>query len=321
MKTTKYPRIFTAACWLFGAPLPDRRPASGSRRALETTARLLIAAVLCAAIGYLITGVAEASIDFVQGFNAGMNRSADIPPEASVNLPLGVLIGLSLMAMLLVQSRVLKSAIVYTGDRLNLERERASRQELESTLRLLKAQIEPHFLFNTLGAVQQMAEDKAPQAAALTSELITFLRASMTSLRADTIGLDEDCAICEAYLRIMQARLGQRLSFSIDYPMDLGAFALPTTLLLTLVENAVKHGIERAPAGGRIDISAQRQQDRVVVTVADTGAGFGATVGQGVGLQHIHDRLALIYNDGARLTIEENAPTGVVARLYFPYVE
>jgi LytS/YehU family sensor histidine kinase len=307
------PRLFTAACWLFAVPLPDRERANA-----HPVLRFAVMLLLGAVIGYLIINCAEAAQDLVNGFNAGLHSREPVPPEVQWNIPLGVLIGLSLMALLFAQSRVMKSAILLTGDRLNLERERANRQQLEAELRLMKAQIEPHFLFNTLGAVQQLAEDKAPQAAALTSELITFLRATMTSLRTDTISLADDSAVCAAYLRIMQVRLGQRLSFSIAHPPELADFQLPTALLLTLVENAVKHGIERAPAGGRIDITAALQEDRVVIKVADTGAGFGATVGQGVGLQHIHDRLALAYGDNARLTIEENTPTGVIARLYLP---
>lgn len=309
------PKLFNAACWLFGVPLPDRDPSNAAR----PVARLAVMLLLGAVIGYLIIICADAAQDFVNGFSAGIHADEPVLPEVQWNIPLGVLIGLSLMALLLAQSRIMKSAILLTGDRLNLERERANRQQLEAELRLMKAQIEPHFLFNTLGAVQQLAEDKAPQAAGLTAQLITFLRATMTSLRADTISIADDSAICDAYLRIMQVRLGQRLQFSIHYPSELADFPLPTALLLTLVENAVKHGIERQPAGGRIEITAEKQEHHVVVRVADTGAGFGETVGQGVGLQHIHDRLALTYGDNARLTIEENTPGGVVARLYLPH--
>jgi len=307
-------RLFIAACWLFGVPLPDQMPPSAER----PIARFIVILLLGAITGYIIVFCSEAAQDFVNGFNAGAHAGDSSPPEVQWNISLGVLIGSTLVALLFAQSRVMKSAILLTGDHLNLERERANRQQLEAELRLMKAQIEPHFLFNTLGAVQQLAEGKAPQASALTSELITFLRATMTSLRADTISLADDSAVCTAYLRIMQVRLGARLAFAIDCPPDLADFQLPTTLLLTLVENAVKHGIERAPDGGRIDISATREKDRVVIKVADTGAGFGATVGQGVGLQHIHDRLALVYGDSASLTIEENTPAGVIARLYLP---
>ncbi|NYE63124.1 LytS/YehU family sensor histidine kinase [Duganella sp. 1224] len=307
-------RLFTAACWLFGVPLPDH----GQPTATRPLARFVVTLLLGAVIGYVIVCCADAAQDFVNGFNAGWHKDEPLPPEVRWSVPLGGLIGASLVALLFAQSRVMKSAILLTGDRLNLERERANRQQLEAELRLMKAQIEPHFLFNTLGAVQQLAEDKAPQAAALTAELITFLRATMTSLRADTIRLADDSAVCAAYLRIMQVRLGARLAFSVDCPPDLADFPLPTTLLLTLVENAVKHGIERAPAGGRIDITAARQEDRVIIMVADTGAGFGATIGQGVGLQHIRERLALAYGDNARLTLEENTPSGAIARLYLP---
>ena len=309
-------RFFAFACWLFNAPMPDRPARPANRRWIEAGARLLVLVVLCTVSGYLITTGAEAGQGFIYGVRDGWH--GETSAVAYWNISAGALVGMSLMLVMVFQGGVLKKAIRRTSDRLHLERERASRQALESTLRLLKAQIEPHFLFNTLGAVQQLAEDKAPQAAALTRELIAFLRASMGSLRGDSIRLDDDCAICEAYLRIMQARLGPRLAFSVDYPGDLSGYRLPTTMLLTLLENAVKHGIERAPAGGQIAIRVTRQQEQVVIAVADTGAGLGLTVGQGVGLQHIHERLALVYGEAARLTIAENKPSGVVARLYLP---
>jgi signal transduction histidine kinase len=308
-------RLFHAACWLYGVPLPDRQQHTSRNRSLDLLLRLVSAVLLALIICFAISYVVECANDFLDGYHS---VGAPGVPRERWPLPWGILVAVLLVTMATIQNSVLQSAVKITAERLELERERARRQELESTLRLLKAQIEPHFLFNALGAVQQLAEDKAPAAALLTADLIAFLRATLSSLRADTTTLADDCAICEAYLRVMQARLTHRLEFGIDCPPSLRKLPLPTALLLTLVENAVKHGIEPSASGGRIDIRAEHLGDRITISVADTGVGFGETVGQGLGLQHIRDRLAIAYEGKANLVMEANTPNGVVARLTFP---
>jgi sensor histidine kinase YesM len=197
-----------------------------------------------------------------------------------------------------------------------------SRQLAESKLKLLQLQIEPHFLFNTLGSAQQLAERSAPQAAKLIADLIRFLRASTPTLRDDTTTLAQDAMLVAAYLGIMKARLASRLEYGIDLPAELAGCKLPPGLLITLVENAIKHGIEPSPSGGRVTMRAAVERDAdgdwLTVTVADTGAGPGSVSGQGIGLANIRERLALLYRGRARLAIARNAPHGFVARLEFP---
>jgi len=196
-----------------------------------------------------------------------------------------------------------------------------SRQLAESRLKLLQLQIEPHFLFNTLGSAQQLAEKGAPQAARLIADLIRFLRAATPALRNDTNTLGQDAALAEAYLSIMHMRLSRRLDYAIDIPPALADVALPPGMLITLVENAIKHGIEPAPAGGRIDISARHEGASLVVRVADTGAGLSGSVaqpGQGIGLANIRERLHLLYRGAASLELGENVPRGFVARIVLP---
>lgn len=308
-------RLFHAACWLYGVPLPDHDKRPRRNRGLDLVLRLLCAIALALLIAFAIHYVLECANDFVDGFQSAANPGVQ---RERWPLPWGVLVAVLLVTMATIQNQLLQSAVEITAERLNLERERAHRQQLESTLRLLKAQIEPHFLFNALGAVQQLAEDKAPAAAALTADLIAFLRATLSSLRADMTTLTDDCAVCEAYLRVMQARMTHRLAFAIDCPPSLRDTPLPTALLLTLVENAVKHGIEPSPLGGRIDIRAHQAGDSIVIRVADTGAGLGDTIGQGLGLQHIRDRLAIAYDGQASLALEANVPSGVVASMTIP---
>jgi sensor histidine kinase YesM len=198
-----------------------------------------------------------------------------------------------------------------------------SRQLAESKLKLLQSQIEPHFLFNTLGSAQQLAEKSAPDAARLISDLIRFLRATTPTLRDDATTAKQDAAMVRAYLRIMQTRLGARLQWSVTIPEGLEDAAVPPGMLITLVENAIKHGIEPVPEGGRIDVTAAREAHadgaRIAWSVVDTGAGLvGAPCVSGIGLANIRERLALQYGERAVLETDANDPRGFVARLVLP---
>jgi signal transduction histidine kinase len=199
-------------------------------------------------------------------------------------------------------------------------RSELSRRLAESELKLLRSQIEPHFLFNTLGSAQQLAEKGAPDAARLIGDLIRFLRAATPSLRREATTLDDEARLVGAYLAIMRTRFGARLRFAIDVPAALRSTPLPSGMLITLVENAVKHGIEPLPEGGEITVSAHDRADgRLEVRVADTGAGLATDApGQGIGLANIRERIAMLYGDGAALELEENVPRGFVARLLLP---
>jgi len=195
-----------------------------------------------------------------------------------------------------------------------------SRQLAESRLKLLQLQIEPHFLFNTLGSAQQLAEKSAPDAARLIADLIRFLRAATPAMSDQSSTVGQEGALAEAYLSIMRTRLGPRLRYSIDVPPALADVSLPPGMLITLVENAIKHGIEPAPAGGHIAVTAARDGDDVAITVTDTGAGLdgGGAPGQGIGLANIRERLALLYGTQASLDLSENAPRGFIARIALP---
>jgi hypothetical protein len=195
-----------------------------------------------------------------------------------------------------------------------------SRQLAESRLKLLQLQIEPHFLFNTLGSAQQLAEKCAPDAARLIADLIRFLRAATPSLRDETTTLGADGALAEAYLSIMQTRLRQRLRYAINIPPALMDTSLPPGMLITLVENAIKHGIEPSTDGGSVTVAAAAKQGMLVVSVTDTGAGLhgGGQPGQGIGLANIRERLALLYAGRARLELAENEPRGFVAQITMP---
>jgi signal transduction histidine kinase len=203
---------------------------------------------------------------------------------------------------------------------LQAQQESMARQISESQLRLLQAQIEPHFLFNTLGAVQQLAQTDCPAAADLTANLITFLRASLTEMRNEQVTLASEFQLIEAYLKVMKMRLAHRLQFTLDLPPVFSAVKVPGMLLLTLVENAVKHGIEPALQGGTIEVSASQHHLNLQVEVRDTGVGLAAIPGAGVGIANVRERLLLAYGVDATCSLENLEPHGVLATVTLPNV-
>ncbi len=187
----------------------------------------------------------------------------------------------------------------------------------------MQAQIEPHFLFNTLASVQFLTETDPGQAGRLLGHLIDYLRAALPELRAKSTTLGREADLAKAYLEILATRMGPRLAFAIDVPADLRTHPFPPNMLISLVENAIKHGVEPAADGGRITVVARRVEDRLEVEVADTGRGLaasrgGGTHGDGVGLTNVRERLAALYGERGRFRIEENAPRGARAIIAIP---
>lgn len=200
-----------------------------------------------------------------------------------------------------------------------LERSQLERQALDARVRLLHAQIEPHFLFNTLANIQALVESGSPQANAVLRSLIAYLRAAMPRLGDENATLGNEAALVRAYLELMLMRMPDRLAFEIDVPAELNGERFPAMALLTLVENAIRHGIDPAEQGGRIRVQARRDADgALVASVADSGAGLHASGSPGTGLVNLRERLAMFFGEGARLELSENAPRGVVATLHCP---
>jgi hypothetical protein len=186
-------------------------------------------------------------------------------------------------------------------------------------LSLLHAQVEPHFLYNTLASAQLLARSDPPRADEMLGHLIQYLRHSLPRTEDDlsTLGVELERAV--AYLEILKIRMGPRLAVQVDVPEDLRATPLPPMMLQTLVENAIKHGLEPRTVGGTVWIRAQRHDDDVSVTVADDGDGFNTrTSGTGIGLKNVRERLRLVYDGAAALAVVANFPAGVAATITVP---
>jgi signal transduction histidine kinase len=191
-------------------------------------------------------------------------------------------------------------------------------QQLATRLRLLQAQVEPHFLFNTLSNARRLCQNDAAAGRAMLAQLARYLRGALPRMREDETSLADEIDLVEAYLGLQKIRMGERLETSIDAPGPLLAARVPSMMLATLVENAIKHGIAPLPEGGAIRIKAERGAGALRLTVADTGRGLVASSGSGVGLANIRARLAALYGERAGLHLEANAPRGVAAVITLP---
>lgn len=205
------------------------------------------------------------------------------------------------------------------------EAESLKRQVVEARMAAMQAQVEPHFLFNTLASIDHLIEVDPPRASQMQKNLIALLRASMPTMReANASGgrdLGRELAVIRPYLEILKVRMEERLQTEIDVPEGLLSAEFPQMMIQSLVENAIKHGLEPKAEGGSLKVKAEIVHGKLAVTVADTGLGFGraATSGTGVGLANIRERLGLLYGSKAALTVRENQPSGTVITITVPY--
>jgi len=197
-------------------------------------------------------------------------------------------------------------------------RARADRALAAAQLQALRRQIEPHFLFNTLATIRQMAQSDPKSGQRLLSHLLNFVRRTLVSAEETRSTLGQEIELSEAYLGVYRERLGGRMTFTVAIGDDLKAIACPPLTVATLVENAIKHGISPSVDGGHVSLTARRDGDAAIIDVADTGAGFSGLSGNGTGLANIRARLAALYGPAAGCELQANAPRGVIARLRLP---
>ncbi len=200
------------------------------------------------------------------------------------------------------------------------ETEQLERAVLEARMEALQAQIEPHFLFNTLGSIDQLIQADPPRASRMQQSLIRYLRSSMPQMRdGSRPSLGQQIDLCNAYLEIMAVRMEERLEPIVNVPEGLKSAVFPSMMLQTLVENAIKHGLEPKAAGGRLEISAEIVDGQLAVHVTDNGMGFMPKSDEGVGLANIRERLNVLYKGRAELIISVPPAGATRATIKVPY--
>ena len=197
----------------------------------------------------------------------------------------------------------------------NLKVVASEKQLVQAQMRMLQAQIEPHFLFNTLANIQTLIPRAPEKASLMLDNFIAYLRQSLTASRAQEGTVKQEVDLLRNYLELLQIRMGDRLQFEFNIDDDLQSASLPPMLLQPIVENAIKHGLEPKVEGGRVRVTARRSGETMVLTVADNGLGFSDhadSSGAGVGLANLRARLAVLYDGQATLTVVDAAPGTVI---------
>jgi signal transduction histidine kinase len=226
-------------------------------------------------------------------------------------------------------------ALNYFATRETLAREATARSEaqrlaVEAQLRLLRAQLDPHMLFNSLANVRSLVREDVDRAESMIDQLIVYLRSALAASQTESVPLSREFAQLRAYLDIMALRMGPRLSYRLDLPAALERTEVPPMLLQPLVENAIKHGLEPKVGNGSIEVVARALPGGIEIRVSDTGLGLPPDEDGGrseasarsapasYGLQHVRDRLRVLYGHHARLNLERRDPTGTSAVVFIP---
>ena len=222
--------------------------------------------------------------------------------------------------------------LYFFATREQLAREAAKRSEaqrlaMESQLRMLRAQLEPHMLFNTLANLRSLVSEEPKQAEVMIDRLIVYLRGSLAASRTESTTLAREFAQLRAYLDIMSVRMGPRLTYRTDLPVELEQVNIPPMLLQPLLENAIRHGIEPKVGSGAIEVIARRTHDFIEISINDTGLGLppddehhiqSESESASYGLHHVRERLEVIYGGRASLSLSRRAETGVRAIVSIP---
>jgi sensor histidine kinase YesM len=200
-----------------------------------------------------------------------------------------------------------------------IKRLTSEKKATEANLKLLQAQIEPHFLFNTLSNVLSLLDTNPQKGKSMLVDFIQYLRASLSKIRDEHATLGQEMEMIRAYLSIYKVRMGDRLNYKIDLPKHLSAVSFPPMLIQPLVENAIKHGLEPRVDGGEIRICGMEKDGFLRLEVVDTGNGFTEERDSGMGLSNIRERLQSMYGNCGRLILEENQPHGLKAIIEVPH--
>ncbi|MCP4115547.1 MAG: hypothetical protein GY737_09105 [Desulfobacteraceae bacterium] len=273
---------------------------------------------MAAAMAAMATG-AVAGI-FLGTLAAGKNVHLFFEPRKELFLEviiLSIITGFLFRYILTSQKRISDALAAIQHEK--IKRLTIEKQVIETNLRLLQAQIEPHFLFNTLSNILTLLDTDLENGKLMLEDLTAYLRITLSKTREETTTLGQEIDMIRAYLNIFKIRMGDRLDFTIEVPGDLRHLRLPPMLIQPLVENAIEHGLEPKIEGGGIWVSARDQNGRLAIEVKDSGLCFHKNNHDwGVGLTNIRERLQALYDDRAALTFEENSPSGLTVTIEVP---
>jgi signal transduction histidine kinase len=300
--------LVTALCVGYTSMLLFTAAGNIRQRAIPREVVQMLAVVAGSVLGTLIAGL-------VKGRSIPAMFTERLSGVA-ISMGLGIGFGCVVVAAVILREKTARDQARLA--RAESERHRLEKNVLEARLQLMQAQVEPHFLFNTLANVQHLVETDPPEASRMLESLIMYLRAALPQMREGATNLGRELEMARAFLEIHRVRMGSRFDFAIEVPEALRARAFPPMMLISLVENAVKHGVDPCCDCGSIVVRAYEADGMLRVEVADTGEGIVAKKGGGVGLSNIRERLKALYGPEARLLLEENAPHGVVASIEVP---
>lgn len=284
--------------------------AQGAEPRISRTMSQFIALVIAAFIGTVLSGL------FIGRSLTQMFTTEPMLMGLVIFTAVAVGIGAVTVTLLVYRERAARAEVSIA--QASTQQHVLEKQVLEARLKLMQAQIEPHFLFNTLANVQHLVESNPPLAGRVLSNLVTYLRAALPEMREGSSKLGREADMARAYLAIQGVRMGARLRFDVEIAPALREQPFPPMMLMTLVENAIKHGIDPLQEGGDIHVEAALDAAYIVVKVSDTGMGITEQTGIGVGLVNIRERLAALFGKEATLELSENTPRGVVATLRVP---
>ena len=270
------------------------------------------------------TNAQDDEVDVHFGADEGDVERGDSMPNLAM-----LLIVASLILKITYRGRIQAEAVAAAATQV-AETESLKRQVMEARMAAMQAQMEPHFLFNTLAGIEHLIETDPPRAATMQKSLIAFLRATMPTLREANAQAERDLgrelAVVQPYLELMRMRMEERLQFDLQVPQGLRSARFPPMMLQSLVENAIRHGLEPKAEGGSISVRAEVQDGQLIVQVQDTGVGFApdapgtsGAAGGGIGLSNIRERLQLLY--GAKASLQTSSPStgGACVTITVPY--
>jgi sensor histidine kinase YesM len=277
---------------------------------------LIMLAILVVLGSLLVTAVFFA-LSFFPGFY-GLKQAMFSRAQISTNLLIAVV---SALVLSTIWSR--RNQELQAQQNLAREKERANAAQLsavQANLRALQAQIEPHFLFNTLSNVLSLIDTQPDLAKSMLEKFTFYLRSSLDATRTEQTNFAQEFLLMEQFLDILKVRMGERLRVKITLSDELRLCQLPPMLLQPMIENAIQHGIEPKVEGGAIELSAQREDERVIIRISDTGIGFRNPRAAGLGLKNVRERIARIYDGKGSFRIEENPNGGTCVTIELPYV-